>query len=101
MIGKVLLRWLIVLMAIIAIAITILLTPAGLRIGLHVANIVLPGKIRYEHASGVITGPIEIRNFKYIDDTATLSIHKLKFSWNPWLLFHRKIDITLRINNII
>ena len=101
MIGKRLLRWSILLIAIITIAIIVLLTPAGLRISLHLANVILPGKMSYEHASGVITGPIEISNFKYTDEKTQVSIHKLTFSWQPWGLLHRTIHVTrFTANNV-
>ena len=93
MIGKTILRWLISIVAIIAIFIIILLTPLGLKLGLTLAKVILPGKISYEHASGIITGPIEITHFKYTENKESISIRKLKLTWNPLQLLRRKIVI--------
>ncbi|MCB1827656.1 MAG: hypothetical protein KDH94_04440, partial [Coxiellaceae bacterium] len=93
MIGKSIIRWLISLLAITAIFIIILLTPLGLHIGLQFAKTILPGNISYDHASGVITGPIELRNFKYTDHSNIITIKKIKLSWKPWQLLRRKIVI--------
>ncbi len=101
MIGKTILRWLVGAVALIAIFIIIMLTPLGLHITLQFAKTILPGEISYDHASGSITGPIEFRNFKYTDGSNILSIKKVKFSWKPLQLMHRKIVVThFTANNV-
>lgn len=70
------------------------LTPIGLRITLHLANFILPGEISYQHVSGVLTAPIEFKNFKYQGKDTIITIKKVKLEFKPFQLLKRKIVIT-------
>lgn len=93
MIGKTILRWLLSISLIIAIFITIALTPLGLKLGLFIADLVVPGTISYKEASGIITGPIKITQFKYTSDKEKISIDTLDLDWDPLRLLSKKIII--------
>ncbi len=94
MIKKILLRSLLSFFTIAAIFIILLLTPAGLHISLHLFRLLLPGTLSYESASGTIIRSVEIHNLKYTNENNSLTIDKLAFSWKPWQLLGRKINMT-------
>jgi len=93
MIIKAIMKFVVSIFALIAILFIILLTPAGLHLTLVVTKALLPGKMEYRHASGLITGPIHIDGFKYTNQSGSISIERIKISWNPLQLLKKKIVI--------
>ena len=99
--GKAILRWLIAIIALLAIVIVIMLTPFGLRLGMRLATKIVPGHLQYERISGILTGPIEIKGFEYDHDGTRISMQHFKMNWRPLALLWGKLEITeLRANRV-
>jgi len=94
-------RWLISVTAIIILFITMMMTPSGLSLSLSLAKLFLPGHLQYQQVSGVLTGPIKIKNLKYDSKDLSLSIEQLQMHWNPLTLLWDKLTISqLNINHV-
>ena len=94
MIWKWLLRTVLTLVIIIMIMISFLLTPYGFKFTFYVAEKMLPGQLHYQTASGLLTGPITIRQLDYRDQGQHIHIDRLIFDWSPTALLHDKLKIT-------
>jgi len=93
-ITRTLLRWLIVIFALIAIIFIIMLTPFGLKLSLDLTKKIIPGHLQYQSVSGIITGPINIKNFQYDHEGTRIAIKKFEMNWRPITLLWGKLTIT-------
>ena len=93
MIGKALLRWLISLIAIIAVFIIILLSPIGLQLGMLIAKETLPGQLQYHHLEGRLTGPIEVESLRYDHNDTHIHLDHFALHWRPFNLLHGTLTI--------
>ncbi len=93
-------RWLagigITLFFLIVICIIGLSSPTGLKMGLRLAEKLLPGELHYERINGALKGPIDIKNFSYQNKKLSIHITNLHLQWQPSYL----IIGELRIKNI-
>ena len=80
----------------------LMMTPAGLNIGLQIAKKVVPGELNYSSASGILpTGPIAISNFSYRHKGLEITVVKLQVKWRLFYLLRGVLHITqLRADNI-
>ena len=79
-----------------------LLTPSGLRTSVWAVSKILPGKLIYQHLSGVIIGPINVEHLRYEDGAKIIDIKKLHVDWNLIDLITQKLHIsTLKANSIL
>ena len=76
-----------------SIFIIFLLTPAGLKTGLSIAKTFLPGELKYASASGLLTGPIELKNIDYRQKNLEVRIQSLHFNWSLWALFFKRLSL--------
>lgn len=63
----------------------LMMTPAGLNIGLRIAKKVVPGELNYSSASGIPTGPIAISNFSYRHKGLEITVAKLQVKWRLFI----------------
>jgi translocation and assembly module TamB len=80
-----------------------LLTPSGLRAGLSIGKLFIPGELHYKNASGLITGPIQLSGIDYRYKNHEIRIQSLKFNWSFWALLRKKVmlqDLTAKGVNI-
>ncbi|WP_264856157.1 translocation/assembly module TamB domain-containing protein [Coxiella burnetii] len=79
----------------------LMMTPAGLNIGLRIAKKVVPGELNYSSASGIPTGPIAISNFSYRHKGLEITVAKLQVKWRLFYLLRGVLHITqLHADNI-
>lgn len=101
MIGKTLLRWSIAVLSLFAIILIILLTPLGLKIGMTLATKLVPGHLQYQKITGIVTGPITIKNLRYDYEKTHISIKDFEMHWQPIALLWGKLSITqLNANHV-
>ncbi len=98
---KALLRTLLIVIILIIAMGAFILTPTGLRWGVHVASTLLPGQLTYQKISGVIIGPLTIDQLHYQDKEESIDIGKLHINWQPLDLFKKQLHIdTLTIQQL-
>lgn len=90
---KILLRSTLVVLALLILFLIFLLSSSGLRFGLWLGKAFLPGELHYQSASGLITGPIELKGIDYRDKNLEVRIDELKFNWNLWALLIKKLSL--------
>lgn len=86
-------RWFIFIVAILLATITVMLTPVGLKIGFFIARHWVPGELHYQQISGILIGPINIKNLHYHDHNVDITIKRLQLRWQLGSLFKKKIYI--------
>ena len=91
---KWLLSFLIVLLLFMGIVVAALLTPAGFKIGMYVAQKSLPGELHYKKISGLIIGPINASDITYRYQGTVISIKRLHIQWRLSQLLAGKIAIS-------
>lgn len=79
-----------------------LLTPYGFKFTFYVASKILPGELHYQAATGMITGPINIKQLDYKNKGEHLHISSLNLDWSFMALLHKRIEIShFNANGII
>ena len=91
---KWLLGLLIIFLLFIGLVVAALLTPTGLKIGMHLVEKSLPGTLKYKTISGLIIGPITATEVTYRYQHTTISIKKLYIQWRPSELLAKKLSIS-------
>ena len=90
---KRLLSWIIALICLVLLFLSLLITPSGLKISLYLADKILPGTLSYQHADGLITGPLTLTDLHYTTQNNDLSINSLSLNWNLAQALSKKIAI--------
>lgn len=80
---KFFIRSIFIIIFLIFLSVAFLLTPSGLKLSVDLASYFSHGKFTYQKISGVIIGPIELDNIKYITNDKTIFIKKLALNWQP------------------
>src|SRR3989339_1635619 len=70
-----------------------ILSPAGLHAVVRVASWFLPGQLTYQSLHGELGKVIDVKNVTYRSETIDLKISSLHFTWHPWSLFHKEIQV--------
>ncbi len=94
MIWKWFLRTLLSLIIIIMLFICFLLTPYGFQFTFYLASKIVPGELQYQNISGMLTGPIQIKQLDYQNRGTHLHISHLNLDWSPTSLLHKKLEIS-------
>lgn len=91
-------RWLIRLgiglILLLMLFLAIIITPIGFKLSLFALKASLPGQLTYQKASGLLIGPIEIKQLQYQHDQQHIKIADLNFNWQPLQLFRKELNIT-------
>lgn len=90
---KIILRSLLILLSVIMICVILLLSPAGLKLGVWLGQKFIPEKISYQTISGSLIGPIHITGFRYHDNGQEITIKSLSFNWQLSALLKRRLVI--------
>ncbi len=99
---KVLFRWISLLLLIPLLALTLFLTPGGLKISLALVSKIVPGEFHYQRVTGTLLGPLAIKQFSYRYHDRFISASNLYLQWHPSSLLAGKINIdTLNIENLL
>lgn len=78
-----------------------LLMPIGLKTVVYTTSKLIPGKIQYQNASGLILGPIEISDLRYQYRNIDLTIKKLRWQWDIGSVLRGEIQIhSLEAENV-
>lgn len=89
------------LLTLLIIATIFLLSSSGLKFGLLIGKSFLPGELQYKSASGLITGPIQLKGIDYRQGSQEIRIQSLKFNWNLWALLIKRLSLTeVRVHHI-
>lgn len=93
-IWKWLLRTLLTLIILIMLIVCFILTPYGFKTSVYIIEKSLPGQVHYQTISGMITGPITVKQLDYKDKGNHIHIDNLNFDWSPTSLFRKKLVIS-------
>lgn len=91
---KFLLQSLLTIFIIAMLILCFLLTPYGFKFSVYVIEKVAPGQIHYQQLSGLLTGPISIRQLNYQYKGEELHIDRMNLDYSPLALLHNKLDIS-------
>src|SRR5207237_543189 len=83
----------VVLLCIIALFVVAALSPSGLKMELFFLGKFLPGELHYQQVSGVIVGPIKIKDLSYQDKNIKVTIKQLHLQWELLALIQKKLHI--------
>lgn len=69
-------------------------TTTGLRLGLQIAEHLIPVTLHVEKIEGTLFSPLSLQHITYQDEDIDVSIESLALEWNPWQLWRSKFAIT-------
>lgn len=99
---KALFRWFSFCILIPLLALAILLTPLGLKIGVTVLSQIVPGELHYKKITGTLLGPLTIKELSYRYQDRAFSINRLYLQWHPSSLLAGRIFIeTINMDNLL
>ncbi|MDH3389146.1 MAG: translocation/assembly module TamB domain-containing protein, partial [Gammaproteobacteria bacterium] len=76
-------------------------TEGGLRWAYRSLLPSLPAELRVAELSGVLGGPLILKEVSYQDQGQAVSAGQVELDWNPWALLRAEIDVTsLRIHSV-
>ncbi|MCH9644653.1 MAG: translocation/assembly module TamB domain-containing protein [Gammaproteobacteria bacterium] len=94
-------RSLVVVLLLLLLLIIFLMTPYGFTSSMWLVKRALPGELSYQHASGALAGPVNIKNFSYSTKQYTLKAKQLHFNWDPLFLAKKTLVIQeLKVDHV-
>ena len=98
---KTLFRWVCLMLMIPLLALALLLTPMGLKVGFIVLSRSVPGELHYQQLTGTLLGPLSIKHLSYRYQDQQFSLDQLYFQWHPSSLLAGKFYIdTLKVGDL-
>ena len=83
----------ITLLTLMVLSILLVITPIGTKISFAMAKKILPGKLHYQKVSGILIGPLNIKNFRYEYKDRIIDIKALHLQWKAYQLLIGRLDI--------
>ncbi len=98
---KTLFRWVCLMLMIPLLAVALLLTPMGLKVGFIILSRSIPGELHFQQVSGALLGPLSIKRLSYRYQDQQFSLSQLYLQWRPSSLLAGKFSIDkLEVNNL-